>query len=623
MKYLFLFSLLILCLISMSETKKFKEKQRSIKGKHKETKGIKHKSRKNTLRKYNSKETNRQTCLNTDCMDTAVSYLKLFKDKISNFEKQWSRLKTQNKTGKSKAGKKGIFRSLIRRLVRAGGGNISKLACNGNTNSTGAEKLQNLTNSLLDCEQNIHSACDTSNLPQPDVPKVEGCVSKMTSFKSGVNSCMKKTGSEACSCWTDSSLGQDVNTIKKCDLSKESKSMAKAVSGCRNAFGACRKLEDEIGLSIHACTQDKTSLVSKLKNLKQNKAALSSLTTKLTGLVDGTRSLSKATTVTCTAFQEKISLVLNLIAQNPSSGKISKLILTITVVTVTCTTSELSSLSSLGTSLKKAESSISAEETSVQKTLTTLTGTTASTSNIESASSCEDNCETSVSKSDSESASTITTSSTTATTTTITTTTTTTTTTPKTSTKTSSAQSTAGKFTTTAATIRTSKSEKKTTKSLLTTTTTVHQQKPVNMLTSTSFQLQKPVNMLTETTTQKPVNMIFNTTVQLQKPVNMGASTVQLQKPVNMGASTVQLQKPVNMGASTVQLQKPVNMGETIVQLQKPVNMLQNTTLQLQSPISMVTVGNPVTTKSPPRFGRESVEKLVAKVLKRSKVTFL
>ena len=39
----------------------------------------------------------------------------------------------------------------------------------------------------------------------------------MATFKTGVLACMKKTGTEACSCWTDSSLGQDVDTIKKCD----------------------------------------------------------------------------------------------------------------------------------------------------------------------------------------------------------------------------------------------------------------------------------------------------------------------------------------------------------------------------------------------------------------------
>jgi len=248
MKHFLIFTLILFCLINLAELKKNNKANKNVSGDKLKT--VKQKSLKN--KKQHSKP--RQTCLSTDCVDTAVTYLKLLKDKIGNFERQLKRMKTQNKTGKSKSGKKGIFGSVIRRLVKAGGGNASSLSCGGSTNSSGAEKMTNLTTSLLECDTNIKTACDTSNLPQPNMTEVDDCTTKMSTFKSGVLACMGKTGSEACSCWTESSLGTDLATIKKCDLSKQSKSMAKAVSGCRNAFGACRKLEDEIGSSIHACT---------------------------------------------------------------------------------------------------------------------------------------------------------------------------------------------------------------------------------------------------------------------------------------------------------------------------------------------------------------------------------
>ena len=172
MKYLIILTFLFFCFINMIETKK------KHKGKHnvinKRHKGRSHKSLKNIVSSSKRKEIPRQTCLDTDCVDTAVLYLKLFKDKISNYEKQFKRIKTQNKTGKSKAGKKGIFGSVIRRIVRAGGGNASNLTCNGITNSSGAEKLKNLTTLLTGCEENIKNSCDTSNLPQPDMTKVSG-----------------------------------------------------------------------------------------------------------------------------------------------------------------------------------------------------------------------------------------------------------------------------------------------------------------------------------------------------------------------------------------------------------------------------------------------------------------
>ena len=100
------------------------------------------------------------------------------------------------------------------------------------------------------------------------------CMSKMSTFKSRVLDCVKKTGSEACTCWQEESLGAIVDDIQKCDctflffvfvvdkwiliitfsVSKQSKSMAKAINRCRNTFQACRKLEDSMGLSIHSCT---------------------------------------------------------------------------------------------------------------------------------------------------------------------------------------------------------------------------------------------------------------------------------------------------------------------------------------------------------------------------------
>ena len=165
MKYFIFFTFLFLCLIHLAENKKNHKRKTN-----KKFNAVNHNSLKNNKPNGNP----RQTCLSTECVDTAVSYLKLLKDKIGNFEKQFSRMKVQNKTGKSKAGKKGIFGSVIRRLVRAGGGNASNLSCSGNTNSSGAEKMKNLTSSLLSCETNIKTSCDTSNLPQPNMTIVEG-----------------------------------------------------------------------------------------------------------------------------------------------------------------------------------------------------------------------------------------------------------------------------------------------------------------------------------------------------------------------------------------------------------------------------------------------------------------
>ena len=123
---------------------------------------------------YKRREVPRPCLITSDCVDTAVSYLKLVKDKLSNYEKQLSRMKTQMKTGRSKAGKKGIFRGIVQRLVRAGGGNVSNLVCNGELDSAGSEKLKNLATSLLDCEGDIGTNCDAASKQQSDVKEVDG-----------------------------------------------------------------------------------------------------------------------------------------------------------------------------------------------------------------------------------------------------------------------------------------------------------------------------------------------------------------------------------------------------------------------------------------------------------------
>ena len=57
-------------------------------------------------------------------------------------------MQSQNKTGSGKAEKKGAFKPLISKLVKAGGGNASQPNCGGSTSSAGADKLKNLTQEI-------------------------------------------------------------------------------------------------------------------------------------------------------------------------------------------------------------------------------------------------------------------------------------------------------------------------------------------------------------------------------------------------------------------------------------------------------------------------------------------
>merc|ERR1719350_1600402 len=242
-----------------------KSRKSKKKGKGSRKKSGKKSKRKGMGRKQKNQNQNHiraTTCLNYTCIDTAIGYLKMLKDKVANFEKQDARITKQNKTGGSKSGKKGIFGPVIRRINENGGGNSSNLTCNGKKNS-GAAQLTNLTETLLKCEDEIKNNCDPSNLPLPNITEVNTCKTAISTFKSKTGECLKKTGSAACTCWADATIASTAKTVKTCDLSSNAKKFAKALKNCTSAFGKCRKYEDDVSTALHACNLDTSKLVKK------------------------------------------------------------------------------------------------------------------------------------------------------------------------------------------------------------------------------------------------------------------------------------------------------------------------------------------------------------------------
>ena len=203
------------------KSKRKGRKSRKMKNKSRRGKKMGRKSRKNKKSQVKNKgrkssSIRSSTCLNFTCIDDAVSYLKLLKDRVANHEKQNARITRQNKTGSGKSGKKGVFGPVVRRIVENGGGNASDLTCNGKKNS-GAAQLTNLTETLLKCEDEIKNACDPSNLPQPNMTEVSTCTEAIATFKTKTTECIKKTGAEACTCWDDATIASTAATIRKCD----------------------------------------------------------------------------------------------------------------------------------------------------------------------------------------------------------------------------------------------------------------------------------------------------------------------------------------------------------------------------------------------------------------------
>merc|ERR1719192_2844394 len=85
--------------------KKGKSKKRSKKRSGKKTKQSKKKAAKKSKSKTNNNRQSSST-VSTDCLSMSIKMMKMWKDIVRNFEAQYKRIKKQNGTGDSKAGKK-------------------------------------------------------------------------------------------------------------------------------------------------------------------------------------------------------------------------------------------------------------------------------------------------------------------------------------------------------------------------------------------------------------------------------------------------------------------------------------------------------------------------------------
>merc|ERR1719510_768796 len=143
--------------------------------------------------------------------------MKMWRDVISNFEKQYKRIEKQNGTAESKHSKKGEFVSIVHKLITVGGGNKSVPLCSGSATNPGAAQLKNLTDSLHACETSVDMACNATNFDLVNMTKLEECKTITEDFKTMSGACLDKTiGAErtntddACACWTNSSLAATV-----------------------------------------------------------------------------------------------------------------------------------------------------------------------------------------------------------------------------------------------------------------------------------------------------------------------------------------------------------------------------------------------------------------------------
>merc|ERR1712192_320034 len=251
-----------------------KEKKRAKKQRQKAQKEKKRR-RKNKLRNKNRKNLSgaRQgaaggdwsSCgtsgVNDTCLLNAVNSLNFEKNQIQNFFKQKARLENQDKVTGNKKGKKGEFEDAAGYMLTAIGGNISSPSCG--ENSTRAQRAAadavSTYNTLINCSETIHEACDmpngtinaTFNANCADIYNK----SKIASDDCRSNTAYTNNGSAACNCWEKAAIGIVIAKAEGC--TKKGKEQAVAVrkqkTKCIDAFSVCKKAEDAAVALIYTC----------------------------------------------------------------------------------------------------------------------------------------------------------------------------------------------------------------------------------------------------------------------------------------------------------------------------------------------------------------------------------
>ena len=116
----------------------------------------------------------------------------------------------------------------------------------------------------------------------------------------------KKTNStDACSCWTNSSLNEIVEAAKVCKASTEATAITAALKKCKKAFGRCRKFEDAAITTIMSCSSDTGKLTEKVTTLKRNENSVRAAMAKVQALAasGGTRTASNCKEVVLVVIQ--------------------------------------------------------------------------------------------------------------------------------------------------------------------------------------------------------------------------------------------------------------------------------------------------------------------------------
>merc|ERR1719278_1787930 len=311
------------------------------------------------------------------CLHTAMTVMKVWKDVVSNFWRQHTRMEKFNTTGSSKNGKGGVFKAAAHKLLTVGGGNKTALKCSNSTSGAGAAQLKNLTNFLFSCEASVHKVCNLTNFNKlANGTKLKACYKTATTFETLAQDCLKETiddsTDDACACWQKSSLANVTTGAKVCKFNKEAAAIGVALRHCRNAFAKCRKYEDAAPEIISVCKSSVKALAKTVAALSANAAKTKAAHTVVKALATKSGRRMKRSNVrsaaSCTEVHAHATDLHLAVAEAPAHPDILD--------------HEKPLLTQVSAELEKATTTLDSAVATGQSQLAALTGTTASEADL-------------------------------------------------------------------------------------------------------------------------------------------------------------------------------------------------------------------------------------------------
>ena len=267
---------------STSDRRK-RNKRRIHRKNRKPAKGVKEGYRKKRRNCKGSRDSDRD--VDVTCVENVITVMRRWKDVVSNFQKQKTRIEKQATIAGKKSDKKAVFGPIALQLVELGGGNKSALTCGCSADTAGARQLTNLTRILMECEEAVHASCAHS-FPLPNMTYVETCATATGTFVTLATECLarsKKDEDGGCSCWSSSNMTEASEAAKDCKI-KEVSSIAMGLKACKEEFSKCRKYEDEVISIMAACSHPVHQLKEQAAVLYTNKVSIEAASTKVAGV---------------------------------------------------------------------------------------------------------------------------------------------------------------------------------------------------------------------------------------------------------------------------------------------------------------------------------------------------